>query len=111
MNKLYEKTSVFYATYYTNASKLAVYTFVQEKDEKLKSAAYNVTYYTTEIRAGLRSGAAYAANAAIDELLGGNFSDEEAASIVEEIKTLVSRTDVKAVTRYEEFTEYAKKFA
>lgn len=111
MNELYEKTSVFYATYYTNASKLAVYTFVQEKDEKLKSAAYNVTYYTTEIRAGFRSGAAYAANAAIDELLGGNFSDEEAASIVEEIKTFVSRTDVKAVTRYEEFTEYAKKFA
>ena len=111
MNELYEKTSVFYATYYTNASKLAVYTFVQENDEKLKSAAYNVTYYTKETRTGFRSGAAYAANAAIDELLGGNFSDEEAASVVEEIKTLVSRTDVKAVTRYEEFTEYAKKFA
>lgn len=111
MNELYEKTSVFYATYYTNASKLAVYTFVQENDEKLKSAAYSVTYYTKETRTGFRSGAAYAANAAIDELLGGNFSDEEAASVVEEIKTLVSRTDVKAVTRYEEFTEYAKKFA
>lgn len=109
MNALYEETSAFYKTYYETPAKLAVYAFVTEKDEEFKSVAYCVTYYTTDIRAGFRSGAACAANEAIEKLLSGE--TEETEETVTEIKTLISRTDSNAITRYEEFKTVCEKYA
>ncbi len=107
MNELYAKTTAIYTTYYTKAKNLKVYSFVQEKDPTLDAATYTPYYYTQYIGTGFRSGAAYAANAAIDELLGGSFTAEEAAPVVKEIKTLIGRTDKNAITRYDEFIAYA----
>ena len=109
MNALYEETSSFYKTYYETPAKLTVYSFVTEKDEEFKSVAYCVTYYTTDVRAGFRSGAAYAANDAIEKLLSGE--TEETEETVTEIKTLISRTDSNAITRYEEFKIVCEKYA
>lgn len=107
MNALYEKTSAFDKTYYETPSKLAVYSFVTEADEELKSLCYCVTYYTTDNRAGFRSGAACAANEAIEKLLSGETKESE--ETVTAIKTLISHTDEKAITRYEEFNTLTKK--